>query len=137
MKLTEVCIDKPVFAWMLMAATVVFGGVAASRIGISQFPDVDYPMISITLAWEGAPPEVMEHDVVYPVEEAMVQVEGVKDIHSESLQGAAWVGIELDLSRDVDVALLYDHFSPMVILILIMVLQRLLGGLGAEIAYSG
>ena len=28
-------------------------------------------------------------------------------------------------------------FSPMVVLILIMVLQRLLGGLGAEIAYSG
>ena len=41
MKITETCIKNPVFAWMLMAAAVVFGGVAASRIGISQFPDVD------------------------------------------------------------------------------------------------
>ena len=46
MKITEACIRKPVFAWMLMAATVVFGGVAATRIGISQFPDVDFPTIT-------------------------------------------------------------------------------------------
>ena len=105
MKLTDVCIERPVFAWMLMAATLVFGGVAASRIGISQFPDVDYPIISVSLVWEGAPPEVMEHDVVLPIEEAMVQVEGIRDLHSDSRQGSAWVGIELDLSRDVDTAL--------------------------------
>jgi len=41
MNVTEVCIRRPVLAWMLMAATIVFGGVALSRIGISQFPDVD------------------------------------------------------------------------------------------------
>ena len=29
MKITEVCIKNPVFAWMIMAATVLFGGVAA------------------------------------------------------------------------------------------------------------
>lgn len=105
MKLTDVCIERPVFAWMLMAATLVFGGVAASRIGISQFPDVDYPIISVSLVWEGAPPEVMEHDVILPIEEAMVQVEGIRDLHSQARQGSAWVGIELDLSRDVDTAL--------------------------------
>ena len=41
MNLTDACIRKPVFAWMIMAATVVFGVVAVGRIGISQFPDVD------------------------------------------------------------------------------------------------
>ena len=64
MSLTEACIRKPVFAWMLMAATVVFGLVAASRIGISQFPDVDFPTISVSVDWEGAAPAVIENDVV-------------------------------------------------------------------------
>ncbi|HKR62687.1 MAG TPA: efflux RND transporter permease subunit [Thermoanaerobaculia bacterium] len=105
MKITNVCIEKPVFAWMIMAATIVFGGVAASRIGISQMPDVDLPTISVSAAWEGAAPEVIEHDVVEPIEEALMQVEGVKNITSSSRQGSGNVTVELDLARNVDLAL--------------------------------
>ena len=105
MNITEVCIRRPVLAWMLMAATIVFGGVALSRIGISQFPDVDSPTISVSVTWEGAAPEVMEHDVVEPLEEAVMQVEGIKSLTSSSRQGSANVTIELDISRDIDLAL--------------------------------
>jgi multidrug efflux pump len=105
MNITEVCVKKPVFAWMLMAATVVFGLVAASRIGISQFPDVDFPTINVSVTWEGAAPEVIENDVVETLEEALVQVEGVKSITSVSRQGSANITLELDLSRNVDLAL--------------------------------
>lgn len=105
MNITEVCVKKPVFAWMLMAATVVFGLVAVSRIGISQFPDVDFPTINVSVTWEGAAPEVIENDVVEILEEALVQVEGVKSITSVSRQGSANITLELDLSRNVDLAL--------------------------------
>ncbi len=105
MNITEVCIRKPVFAWMLMAGTVLFGAVALTRIGISQFPDVDFPTISVSVTWEGAAPEVIEHDVVEIIEEAVTQVEGVKSITSTCRQGNANVTLELDLSRNVDLAL--------------------------------
>ena len=105
MNITEVCIRKPVLAWMLMAATIVFGGVALSRIGISQFPDVDSPTINVSVTWEGAAPEVMEHDVVEPLEEAVMQVEGVKSLTSSSRQGSANITIELDINRNIDLAL--------------------------------
>lgn len=105
MKITEVCINKPVLAWMLMIATVVFGLVAATRIGVSQFPDVDFPTITITVDWPGATPEAIEQDVVEIIEEAVMQVEGVKTVNSSSRQGSGRVTLELDLSRNVDVAL--------------------------------
>ncbi|XXF74912.1 efflux RND transporter permease subunit [Myxococcaceae bacterium GXIMD 01537] len=105
MNLTEVCIRKPVFAWMLMAATIVFGLVAAGRIGISQFPDVDFPTISISVSWEGASPEAVESDIIEPLEEAVMQVEGVKSLTSTARQGGANITVELDLSRNVDLAL--------------------------------
>jgi multidrug efflux pump len=105
MKITEVCIKNPVFAWMIMAATVLFGGVAASRIGISQFPDVDFPTINVSVSWEGAAPEVVENDIVEPIEEAVMQVQGVRNVTSTSRQGGGNVTVELDLSRDVDLAL--------------------------------
>ncbi len=105
MNISEVCIRKPVLAWMIMAATVLFGAVAVTRIGISQFPDVDFPTITVNVSWEGASPEAMEADVVEIIEESIVQVEGIKAISSTSRQGTAQVTIELDLARNVDVAL--------------------------------
>ncbi|NVJ22068.1 efflux RND transporter permease subunit [Myxococcus sp. AM011] len=105
MSLTEACIKKPVLAWMIMAATIVFGIVASQRIGISQFPDVDFPTINISVTWEGANPEAVESDVIEPIEEAVTQVEGVTSITSNARQGGANITVELDLSRNVDTAL--------------------------------
>ncbi len=105
MNLTDTCVRKPVLAWMLMAATVVFGLVAATRIGISQFPDVNFPTISVSMSWEGAAPEVIENDVVVPLEEALVQVEGIRSMNSSCRFGGGSITIELDLARDVDLAL--------------------------------
>ncbi|MCC7381488.1 MAG: efflux RND transporter permease subunit [Deltaproteobacteria bacterium] len=105
MNLTEVSIRRPVLAWMIMIAAVLFGAVAGSRLGISQFPDVDFPTLNVSLTWEGASPEVMESDVVEPIEEALVQVEGLRSLTSVSSQGSANVTLELDLDRDVDFAL--------------------------------
>ncbi|MDR0966089.1 MAG: efflux RND transporter permease subunit [Myxococcales bacterium] len=105
MKLTEVCIRNPVFAWMLMGATILFGAVSFTKLGISQFPDVDFPIISVSVTWEGAAPEVMERDVVEPIEEALMQVEGVKSLTSTSRQGTANIMAEMHLSRPVDLAM--------------------------------
>ncbi len=105
MNLTEACVKKPVLAWMLMAATVVFGIVAGGRIGISQFPDVDFPTINVSATWEGAAPEVMENEVVETLEETLVQIEGIRSLTSSSRQGSCNITVEIELSRDVDVAL--------------------------------
>lgn len=105
MKITEVCVKKPVLAWMMMAATIVFGIVAGTRIGISQFPDVDFPTISVNVSWPGAAPEVVENDIVEALEEALVQVEGLKTISSSARMGGASITLEMELSRNVDLAL--------------------------------
>jgi hydrophobe/amphiphile efflux-1 (HAE1) family protein len=105
MNLTEACVRKPVLAWMLMAATIVFGIVAGGRIGISQFPDVDFPTINVSANWEGAAPEVMENEVVEPLEETLIQIEGIRTITSSSRMGSANITVEIELSRDVDLAL--------------------------------
>jgi hydrophobe/amphiphile efflux-1 (HAE1) family protein len=105
LNITETCIRKPVFAWMLMAGTVLFGIVAATRIGISQMPDVDFPTINVSVTWEGAAPEVVENDVIQPLEEALIQVEGVRNLTSSSRLGSGSVTVELDIERDVDLAL--------------------------------
>lgn len=105
MNITDVSIRNPVFAWMMMASTVLFGVVAVTRIGISQYPDVDYPNITVSLSWPGAAPSEVEREIIEPLEQAMAQVEGIQEISSTARQGAARITALFDISRNVDLAL--------------------------------
>ncbi len=105
MILSEISIRRPVFAWMLMLSLIVFGAVSFTRLGVSQLPDVDFPMLSIGVRWEGAAPEVLESEIVDRIEQAVISVEGLKELSSTIRQGQATVSLEFDIDRDVDSAL--------------------------------
>ncbi|HEX7602909.1 MAG TPA: efflux RND transporter permease subunit, partial [Polyangiaceae bacterium] len=105
MNITDICLRRPVFAWMIMAGTVLFGVLAVSRIGVSQFPDVDNPTVSVSVNWAGASPEDVETGVVNPIEDAISQVTGVQEITSSASQGGARITATFDISRNIDLAL--------------------------------
>jgi hypothetical protein len=44
MNISEISIRRPVFAWMLMAALLLFGTIGFRRMGISSLPDIDFPV---------------------------------------------------------------------------------------------
>jgi hydrophobe/amphiphile efflux-1 (HAE1) family protein len=105
LNITDVSIKNPVFAWMIMASTILFGVVALTRVGISQYPDVDNPNITVSLSWPGASPPAVERQIVEPIEQAISQVEGVQSIASQARSGSARITATFDMSRDVDLAL--------------------------------
>ncbi|EYF03799.1 efflux RND transporter permease subunit [Chondromyces apiculatus] len=105
MNLTDVSIKNPVFAWMLMACAILFGIVAVTRIGISQYPDVDYPNISVSVSWSGASPSAVEREIIEPLEQSLAQVEGIQQMTSSARQGSARITATFDISRNVDLAL--------------------------------
>ena len=105
MALSDLSIRRPVFAWMLMLGLIAFGGLAFFRLGVSQLPDVDFPVITVTAHLDGAPPEVMEQDVVDVLEDKVMSIEGVRTVSSASKNSYATVKVEFDLSRNVDLAL--------------------------------
>lgn len=105
MTLSDLAIKRPVFAWMLMLAFIAFGIVSFNRLGVSQLPDVDFPVITVSAALPGAAPEVMETEVADILEDAMMTIPGVKEVSSTSRQGNTSVSIEFELSKDIDVAL--------------------------------
>ncbi len=110
--LADISIRNHVMAWMLMVSLMGFGlicfkgfGGVVRGLGVSQNPDVDFPIVNVSLTYEGASPEIMESDVVDFVEDAVSSIEGVKHITSTSRQGSANVTVEFELSRNIDAAL--------------------------------
>lgn len=105
MNLSEVSIKNPVFAWMLMAGLMFFGFLSFWGMGVGQMPDVDFPVLTIDVTWEGAAPEVMETDVVDIIEDVVMGVQGMREVSSSTRQGRAEITLEFELERDIDVAL--------------------------------
>ncbi|MBC7537430.1 MAG: efflux RND transporter permease subunit [Bacteriovorax sp.] len=105
MNLIDLSIRRPVFAWVLMFGLIVFGAISLNRMGVSQLPDVDFPIINVSLNYPGAAPEVVESELLDPIEERLLAIEGVKDMRSQAKQGSGSVTLEFDINRNVDVAL--------------------------------
>jgi hydrophobe/amphiphile efflux-1 (HAE1) family protein len=105
MSISEISIRRPVFAWMLMFGLIIFGGISFQRMGISQMPDVDFPIVTIALRLDNAAPEVMEMDVVDVIEDAVMGIEGLKTVSSSVSQGIANITCEFNLNHNIDIAL--------------------------------
>ena len=104
MTLSDFSIRRPVFAWMIMIGLIVFGSICFWDLGISQMPDVDFPVLTVAVRWTGASPEVMELTVADVVESSVMSVPGIQSLSSACQEGLSTTTIEFDLNRDIDVA---------------------------------
>ncbi|MBU4278311.1 MAG: efflux RND transporter permease subunit [Proteobacteria bacterium] len=104
MFLTDFSIRRPVAATMMVTALVVFGLIGMTRLGVSLYPDVDFPMVTVTTVWENARPEEVDNEITDKLEDAISSVSGIKHINSASMQGKSRIVVEFELSKDVDVA---------------------------------
>lgn len=104
MWISDTSIKRPVLATMFILALVVLGLVSYPSIGVDLFPKVEFPLVNITTGLAGASPEIMDVDVTDKIEEAVSSINGVKTIHSLSIDGVSSVIVEFELERDIDLA---------------------------------
>jgi len=88
-----------------MFGLIVFGGISFLRMGISQMPDINFPVVNIALRLDNAAPEVMETDVVDVIEDAVMGIEGLASVTSSVSEGIANITCEFKMDHNVDVAL--------------------------------
>ena len=114
MWITRTSINNPVFAAMVMIGITVLGLFSYSRLNVEQMPDVSLPFVMILTPYPGAAPEAVENDVTKPVEYAVNQVPGVKEILSNSLEGQSQVFVKLRLTTNVAQAMqdVRDKLAP-------------------------
>jgi multidrug efflux pump len=104
MFLSTASIKRPVLATMMNLVLVLFGLIGLSRLPVRELPDIDPPIISVLTVYPGANAQVVETEVTERLEEAINNIEGIKTLRSESREGVSSIGIEFDLSRDIDIA---------------------------------
>ena len=105
MILSDISIRRPVFAWMLMGALMFFGAICFFHLGVSQLPEATQPVLTISVNWTSAAPGVMETEIVNPIEQAVISVQGIEDIESNMWQGRASIKLSFYTNKNIDAAL--------------------------------
>ena len=103
MTISDVCIRRPVFTWVLVAIPVVMGIVSYGRLGVDLFPDVDFPVCTVTTVLPGASVEEMESSVTKPIEDIINTVSGIDELRSTTMEGVSVVTVQFQLSKNGNV----------------------------------
>ena len=102
MGISDICIRRPVFTWVLVASrwcwALSYGG-----LGVDLFPNVDFPVCTVTTVLPGASVEEMETSVTKPIEDIINTVSGIDELRSTRSEGVSIVTVQFLLSKNGDV----------------------------------
>ena len=102
MNVPSFSVDRRVTTTMLFGILVVIGGMSVAKIGLEMFPEMEYPVITVSCTYPGASSEDVERLVTKPLEEAIATVKNIKDIKSFSLENYSIITAEFEWGSNLD-----------------------------------
>lgn len=104
MSLSTTAIKRPVLTIVMNLLLVIFGIIGFMFLGIREFPSIDPPIVSVRTSYAGANPEIIESQITEPLERAINQIDGIRNISSSSNQGSSSINVEFVLGKDLEEA---------------------------------
>ncbi|WP_340646543.1 efflux RND transporter permease subunit [Phenylobacterium sp.] len=94
-------IRNPVPVVVLFIALILAGMISYGGLPVKQFPNVQFPMVNITVTQSGAAPGEIETQITRPVEDAIAGISNVKNIYSTVTLGVSTTNVEFELGEDL------------------------------------
>ena len=98
------CIRRPVLTVVMFLVFGIFGVYGFMQMPVQENPDVDFPIVSVTIPLPGAAPGVVESEVLEPLEGEINTIEGLRTLRSTAQEELGTIVAEFELWRDIDVA---------------------------------
>ncbi len=102
MWLTRLSLRRPVTLAMAVASVIVLGAVSVMRLPLDFLPRMEMPFIGVYVPYPNGIPSQVEKDIVAPVEGVLATLGGVREIQSYADADEAWIGVQFDFGRDVN-----------------------------------
>ncbi|MCF3972837.1 efflux RND transporter permease subunit [Paracoccus sp. EGI L200073] len=95
-------IRHPVPPIALFLVLLVVGLFSFSRLPVTAMPNIDLPIVSVSISQPGAAPSELIGQVIQPVEDSIASVTGVRHITSTATDSSASITVEFQLETDSD-----------------------------------
>ena len=104
MRISDLCIKRPVFATVLSLVIMLLGIVSYTRLPVREYPKIDEPVVTVGTTYRGASAEIIESQVTKPLEDSLAGIEGVEVITSISRAENSQISVRFKLERAPDSA---------------------------------
>lgn len=104
MSIANLSIKRPVFVTCIATLIVVIGYLSFRKLPVELFPDVTFPVVTVTTIYPGAGPQEVETLVSKVYEEELSTVPGIKRISSQNLESVSVVIAEFTFGTDIKYA---------------------------------
>ena len=98
-------IRKPLPAILLFVVLLFLGIMSFKALPVTRFPNIDIPLVQVTINQSGATPAELETQVAKIVEDSVANITGVKHLITSLSDGVSTTAIEFRLEIDTDRAL--------------------------------
>ena len=102
MRISEICIRRPVFATVLSLIVMLIGVVSFDRLSVREYPKIDEPVVTVTTVYRGASSEIVESAVTKPLEDSIAGIDGIEVITSISRPERSQITVRFRLDREPD-----------------------------------
>ncbi|MFC1559296.1 efflux RND transporter permease subunit [Gemmatimonadota bacterium] len=106
MHISELSIKRPVATTMFYLAVVLIGVISFSRLAVDLFPSLQFPRLVIWTTYTNVSPEEVEQFISEQIESQVMQVPGIREVHSVSREGVSLVTLEFNWDADMEYAML-------------------------------
>jgi HAE1 family hydrophobic/amphiphilic exporter-1 len=89
MFLSDFSVKRPLAMVVIIIALMFAGLLALTKLRVNQIPDVEQPVLVVTIPYPGASPETVERELVNRIEKSMQTISGVDKLRSTSKEGSA------------------------------------------------
>jgi HAE1 family hydrophobic/amphiphilic exporter-1 len=93
MILSEFSIKRPVAMVVIILGLMALGLLALSKLRVNQFPDIDQPLLVVSIPYPGASPETVEREVVNRIEKSLQSIPGVSEVRATANEGSASITV--------------------------------------------
>lgn len=101
MKISEICINRPVFAIVINLVICVLGYIAFTQLSLRELPRIDQNVVSVEAEYPGASAQFMESQVINRIENSLSSVEGLESMQSSSRDGSGSISLRFLPGYDI------------------------------------
>lgn len=104
MNISELSIRRPVLATVFILIILLLGIIGYNYMGVREYPNVDNPIINVSVSYPGANAEIIEKQITEVLEQQINGIQGIRSLTSRSRQGSSDITVEFELTVDLETA---------------------------------
>jgi len=101
MFLSAFSIKRPIAAIVIIIALMALGLMALNKLKVNQIPDVEQPVLVVTITYPGASPDSAEREIVNRVEKALQGISNIYQMRSTASEGGASIVLIFNFSKNM------------------------------------